>query len=334
MQQEKDLTRQATGDIAINLRWKELFVRFQAVLALVLLGVVLSVLTDRFLEISNLMNVARQASINAIIAAGATLVILSGEIDLSPGSVLALSGAISAGLVSSGLNPFLGILSGLGLGTVAGLVNGLLVTRFRIPSFIATLGMMTAARGLTLVYTGGRPVTVMDQTFAFAGDGYLGPIPMPIIIMAVVFVAGYVLLNYTLLGRYIYAVGSNEEATRLSGIDSSKIKLIAFAIAGLTAALSGIVVTGRIYSAQPTAGVGYELDAIAAVVLGGTSLSGGQGSIVGTLIGALIISVLSNGLNLLDVSSFYQQVVKGLVIVLAVLLDRWTKSGSLRYVGR
>ena len=301
---------------------RDLLRRFGIFIAFLLLVVVLSFLSDSFLTVGNLLNIARQVSINAIIAAGMTLVILTAGIDLSVGSVLAFSGAIIAGLLSAGQPLLVGIAAGLLLGAVLGLVNGLIVTRGGVQPFIATLGMLTIARGATLVYTDGRPITGLPDAFVWLGAGDVGRIPVPVIIMALVFVAAYVVLTQTVLGRYIYAIGGNEEAARLSGVNVTLYKTLAYVLSGVLAATSGIILTARLNSAQPTAGGGYELDAIAAVVLGGTTLAGGEGSITGTLLGAFIIGVLNNGLNLLNVSSFYQQVVKGVVILLAVLLDR------------
>ncbi len=296
--------------------------RYGIVLAFLVLMAVLSVLSPAFLAVSNLFNVAQQVSINAIMAAGMTFVILTAGIDLSVGSVLALSGAVMAGLLSTGKPVLLGILLGLGVGALLGLINGIVVTRGKVQPFIATLAMLTIARGLTLVYTDGRPITGLPDTFVWLGAGDVGRVPVPVIIMALVFGASYVILTQTPLGRYIYAIGGNEEAARLSGVNVQFVKTLVYATAGLLSAVSAIVITGRLNSAQPTAGSGYELDAIAAVVLGGTTLAGGEGSVLGTLLGAFIIGVLNNGLNLLNVSSFYQQVVKGVVILLAVLLDR------------
>ena len=296
--------------------------RYGIVLAFLVLMAVLSVLSPAFLAVSNLFNVAQQVSINAIMAAGMTFVILTAGIDLSVGSVLALSGAVMAGLLSTGKPVLLGILLGLGVGTLLGLINGIVVTRGKVQPFIATLAMLTIARGLTLVYTDGRPITGLPDTFVWLGAGDVGRVPVPVIIMALVFGASYVILTQTPLGRYVYAIGGNEEAARLSGVNVQFVKTLVYATAGLLSAVSAIVITGRLNSAQPTAGSGYELDAIAAVVLGGTTLAGGEGSVLGTLLGAFIIGVLNNGLNLLNVSSFYQQVVKGVVILLAVLLDR------------
>lgn len=294
-------------------------------LGLLLLGIALTILSDRFLTVNNLLNVARQISINAIISVGMTLIILTGGIDLSVGSIVALTGSITAGLLVSGQAILPAIFVGVLVGVLLGLFNGLLITRAEIPPFIATLGTMTAARGLTLVYTEGRPITGMEEAFRFLGGGYLAGIPVPVILMVIIFAATYVMLKKTRLGRYIYAIGGNEEAARLSGINTKKILLSVYMLGGLLAGVSGIIMASRLNSAQPTAGISFELDAIAAVVLGGTSLSGGVGTIGGTLIGAFIIGVLDNGLNLLNVSSFYQQIAKGLVILLAVFLDKKRK---------
>lgn len=301
---------------------REVLRRYGILIAFVLMLVVLTFLSDSFLTVSNLLNVARQVSINAIIAAGMTFVILTAGIDLSVGSALAFSGAIIAGLLSTGKPLLVGIGGGLLLGAALGMVNGLVVTRGGVQPFIATLAMLTIARGATLVYTDGRPITGLPDAFVWLGAGDVGRIPVPVIIMALVFLAVYVVLTQTVVGRYVYAIGGNEEAARLSGVNVVFYKTLAYVISGILAAVSGIILTARLNSAQPTAGSGYELDAIAAVVLGGTTLAGGEGGIGGTLLGAFIIGVLNNGLNLLNVSSFFQQVVKGVVILLAVLLDR------------
>jgi len=291
-------------------------------LGLILLALVLTILSDRFLTVNNLLNVTRQISINAIISVGMTLVILTGGIDLSVGSIVALTGSITAGLLVGGQALLTSVLIGMMVGALLGLCNGLLITRAEIPPFIATLGTMTAARGFTLVYTEGRPITGMGESFRFLGGGYIAGIPVPVILMVIIFALAYIVLKRNRLGRYIYAIGGNEEAARLSGINTKKILLSVYVLGGLLAGFSGIIMASRLNSAQPTAGVSFELDAIAAVVLGGTSLSGGVGTIGGTLIGALIIGILDNGLNLLNVSSFYQQVAKGFVILLAVFLDK------------
>ncbi|MGP3779471.1 ABC transporter permease [Halanaerobium saccharolyticum] len=301
----------------------EILNRFKTGIGLLALVIVLSFMSPYFLTVPNLLNVVRQVSIIAIISFGMTMVILTGGIDLSVGSMLAFAGAISAGMiVNTGLNVYLAILIGLAAGTALGLFNGLAVAKAKLPAFIVTLAMMTVARGFTLIYTNGRPISGFDETFRFLGAGYIGAIPVPVIIMFLLLIVIYILLKKTPLGRYIYAIGGNEKATKLSGINTDKIKIAVYALNGFLAAVSGIILTSRLNSAQPMAGEGYELDAIAAVVLGGTSLSGGSGTVIGTIVGALIIAVLNNGLNLLNVSSFYQLVAKGGVILLAVFLDR------------
>lgn len=296
-----------------------------SLIGLLLIMIVLSVTADNFLTVDNLFNVLRQVSINALIAFGMTFVILTGGIDLSVGSILALSSALTAGLMAGGTDTWLAVIVGLLVGIVMGAVNGLLVAYGRLAPFIVTLATLTVFRGLTLVYTDGKPITGLNKDFAFMGKGYFLQIPMPIIWMIIAFAVLYIVLKHTTFGRRVYAVGSNEEATWLSGISTTRVKVMVYSISGLLAAVSGLILTSRLNSAQPTAGATYELDAIAAVVLGGTSLSGGKGRIVGTLVGAVIIGVLSNGLNLLEVSSFYQQVVKGAVILVAVLFDRSKK---------
>lgn len=289
---------------------------------LIAICLIISFLTPRFYTPSNLINIARQISMNTIIAVGMTFVIIGGGIDLSVGSVVGLVGVITTGMIKSGLGIPAAILIGLLCGGLVGLINGLITARFRIPPFITTLAMMTIARGFALVYTDGRPIWDLPKEFDFIGGGYFGLIPVPVVIMALVLIGAYVVLSQTKFGRYVYALGGNEEAARLSGINTKKIKVIIYTITGALTALSGIILASRLSSGQPTAGTGYELDAIAAVVLGGTSLTGGKGTIFGTLIGALIIGVLDNGLNLLNVSSYYQLVVKGVVIVVAVLMDQ------------
>ncbi len=292
-------------------------------LGLGLLAVVLSVLSPDFLTTNNLFTVLRQVSINGLIAFGMTFVILTGGIDLSVGAMLAFAGAITASLLACGHSVGLAVAAGIGIGAVLGLFNGLLVSWGRVAPFIATLGSMTLVRGLTLAFTQGRPISVDNAGFAMLGDGYLAHlIPLPVLWMFVLFLLSGLLLRGTVFGRHVFAIGGNEEASRLSGVHVRLVKLGVYGLSGLLSGLAGVVLTSRLYSAQATAGTGYELDAIAAVVLGGTSLSGGRGWLTGTLIGALLIGFLNNGLNLLGVSSFYQQVVKGAVILLAVLLDR------------
>ncbi|UYP06854.1 ribose ABC transporter permease RbsC [Priestia megaterium] len=293
-------------------------------LGLFILIVIVSILNPSFLEPLNILNLLRQVAINALIAFGMTFVILTGGIDLSVGSILALSSALMAGMIVSGVDPILAILIGCVLGAVMGTINGLLITKGKMAPFIATLATMTIFRGLTLVYTDGNPITGLGENYYFQlfGRGYFLGIPVPAITMVLAFAVLWVILHKTPFGRRTYAIGGNEKAAFISGIKVPKVKVMIYSLAGLLAALSGAILTSRLNSAQPTAGTSYELDAIAAVVLGGTSLSGGRGRIVGTLIGALIIGTLNNGLNLLGVSSFYQMVVKGIVILIAVLIDR------------
>ncbi len=293
-------------------------------LGLFLLVVIVSILNPSFLEPLNLLNLLRQVAINALIAFGMTFVILTGGIDLSVGAILALSSALTAGMMVAGVDPIVAILIGCILGALMGMVNGLFITIGKMAPFIATLATMTIFRGLTLVYTGGNPITGLGDNYLFQlfGRGYFLGIPVPAITMILAFVFLFVLLHKTPFGRKTYAIGGNEKAALISGIKVPKVKIMIYSLSGMLAALAGAILTSRLNSAQPTAGTSYELDAIAAVVLGGTSLSGGKGRIFGTLIGALIIGTLNNGLNLLGVSSFYQMVVKGIVILIAVLLDR------------
>jgi len=265
-----------------------------------------------------------------VIATGMTFAILIGGIDLSVGSVLAICGAVAATLIASGMDALLAVLITLLLGLGIGLVNGILISKGRLQPFIATLGTMTLLRGFTLVYTQGKPISANgaadSAVFSKIGTGYFLHIPIPIFIMIIVFIIAYYILRHLRMGRYIYSLGSNEEATMYSAIKTDNVKLFVYGSVGLLAALAGIIVTARLGSAQPTAGAGYELDAIAAVVLGGTSMSGGVGTISGTVIGALIIGLLNNALNLLQVPSYYQDVAKGIVILIAVLLDRKQKA--------
>jgi ribose transport system permease protein len=280
-----------------------------------------------FLTVGNLLNVMRQVSINAVIAFGMTLVILLGGIDLSVGSILAVSSVVIADLLQAHCNPGLATLTGILAGALLGTVNGLIVTKGRVAPFIATLGTMTMLRGLALVLSNGSPISGFSSNFfSLVGDGYVaGLVPIPVVWMLAVFAIFWFVMRQTVFGRHIYATGGNAEAAALSGVKTDQVQIWVYTICGATAAMSGVILTSRLNSAQPTAGAGYELDAIAAVVLGGTSLSGGRGWIFGTLVGALLIGVLNNGLNLMGVSSFYQQVIKGGVILLAVLLDRGGK---------
>jgi len=296
------------------------------VIAVIILMAVITIINSNFLTANNLLNLLLQVTSNALIAFGMTFVILTGGIDLSVGSILALSSALTAGLLGSGMPVTLAILISLILGCILGMMNGLLISYGKLAPFIVTLATMTIFRGATLVYTNGNPITKgLSDTFLFQflGQGYIVGIPFPVIIMFIVFIVLYVLLHKTAFGKSVYAIGGNEKASYISGVKLNKVKIIIYSISGIMASISGLIITSRLSSAQPTAGASYEMDAIAAVVLGGTSLSGGKGRILGTLIGALIIGVLNNGLNIIGVSAFWQQVVKGVVILIAVLIDRF-----------
>ncbi|WP_083461783.1 ABC transporter permease [Thermanaerothrix daxensis] len=294
----------------------------------ILLAIVLgfAVLAPEFLTVNNLLTVALQSTLVALAAIGMTLAIITGGIDLSVGSVAALSGALAAGLATrGGLGTYPGLLIGLMAGAGMGLLNAVMIVWGRIPPFVATLASMAIARGLTLVYTQGRPIAGLDRAFTFWGSESLLGVPMPVWVLLVVAVLVHLLLSQTALGLHIYAIGGGEETTRLAGVNVGVVKVCVYVISGATAALSGLILTARLWSAQPNIGVGLELDAIAAAVLGGSSLAGGVGGIPGTLAGAFIIGVLSNGLNLLEVPSYNQQVIKGLVFILAVMLDYFIK---------
>ncbi|MCU8508820.1 ribose ABC transporter permease [Vibrio vulnificus] len=308
---------------------KEWLIEQKSLIALLFLIVVVSFLNPNFFTVDNILNILRQTSVNAIIAVGMTLVILTAGIDLSVGSVLALCGAFAASLVAMEVPVLIAVPTALLAGAALGAISGVIIAKGKVQAFIATLVTMTLLRGVTMVYTDGRPIstgfTDTADAFAWFGTGYALGIPVPVWLMVIVFAAAWYLLNHTRFGRYVYALGGNESATRLSGINVDKVKIGVYAICGLLAALAGIIVTSRLSSAQPTAGMGYELDAIAAVVLGGTSLMGGKGRIMGTLIGARIIGFLNNALNLLDVSSYYQMIAKAAVILLAVMVDNKNK---------
>ncbi len=307
--------------------------RFQSLFALGIMIVALAILSDKFLTVDNGWNILRQISVNLCLSIGMTLVILSGGIDLSVGAILALAGAIAAGLLKSGVP--LGafgvkleftasgaIVAGVLVGALAGWFNGFVITRFLLPPFVATLGMLSVARGLTMLWTGGFPITSLGAGFGYIGTGSFLGMPMPVWIMGALIAVFVVVTRRTCFGRHIYAVGGNERAARLTGLNVGRIKIAVYTLAGALAGIAGLIVTARLDSAQPNAGLGYELDSIAGVVIGGTSLSGGRGSVGGTVLGCLIIGVLNNGLFLLNVSPFWQQVIKGIVILIAVAIDK------------
>jgi ribose/xylose/arabinose/galactoside ABC-type transport system permease subunit len=290
-------------------------------IALAILMAALSIAKPNFLTVANLVNLVRQISINGILATGVTFVLLTGGVDLSLGSVVALAGVVAACFAHPDQSVFVGVLAGVAAGTLCGAVNGWVVARGRIAPFVVTLGMMTAARGLALLISGGKPVSNLSTAFTRIGGGDVVSVPVPIVIFFAVAVLAHIFLNNTRLGRYVYAAGGNRNAALASGVNVSGIKIIAYTLCGTLAGLAGVVLASRITTGQPNAGIGYELDAIAAVVIGGTSLNGGVGGVGGTILGALLIGVLNNGMDLLNVSSYYQQVLKGLIIVGAVWLD-------------
>lgn len=305
--------------------------RYGIVLALLLLCVILAVVSEHFLTTRNILNVLRQSSINGILAVGMTFVILTRGIDLSVGSVVALAGVVAASYattsstatVAGGPYPAAGAIAvGIAVGMGAGAVSGIVVARFAVPAFVATLGMLSAARGLTLLYSGGRPVPALTPEFRWIGTGDILGIPLPVVLFAIVFGVAWWVLDYTRFGRCVYAVGGNPHAAKVSGIKIGRIRFSVYVVSGALAALGGMILAARTGSALPQAGIAYELDAIAAVVIGGTSLAGGVGRVTGTVIGALLIGVLNNGLDLLGVESYYQQVFKGVLIVAAVMLDQ------------
>ena len=295
--------------------------------ALAALMIGLSAAHPNFVSLGNLINLVRQISINGILAVGVTYVLLTGGVDLSLGSLVALTGVIAAMFAHPGQHAVMvPIAAGVAGGALCGAINGFLVTRGRMAPFVVTLGMMTSARGLALLLSGGRPVSNLSPAFTGIGSGDFAGIPAPTWILLTVAAVAHVFLRRMRLGRHVYAVGGNESAARASGVHVSTVKLICYTICGAMAGLAGVVLASRITTGQPNAGIGYELDAIAAVVIGGTSLNGGSGGVGGTILGALLIGVINNGLDLLNVSSYYQQVIKGLIIVGAVWLDRSKKS--------
>lgn len=297
-----------------------------AFVGLLILSFMLSVISPYFLTKTNIFNVLRQVSVISIMAIGMTYVIITDGIDLSVGSILALASTVTALLLLEEVSLAVSILAGLAIGLVCGFTNGILiVSRVKMPPFISTLAMMSVARGLTLVITGGMPIYGMPPIFSKIGAGYLWEIPIPVIIMLVIYVFGTYFLNCTRTGLHFFAIGSNEQAAHLSGINVSRVRLTAYIISGVLSALGGIILSSRISSVEPVAGQGYELDCIAAAVIGGTNMSGGAGSLIGTFIGALVMGVLRNGLNLLDVSTYWQQVVIGVVIAVTVVIGTLRK---------
>jgi ribose transport system permease protein len=310
--------------------------KFQSLLALGLMVAALALTTDSFFTVGNGLNVLQQICVNLCLSIGMTMIIVSGGIDLSVGSMLAFSGAVAAGALTKGfavpgtdlLVEFTtsgSIMVAVGVGAALGWFNGMAITRFKLPPFVATLGMLSVARGLTMLWTGGFPINNLGDEFGYMGTGRLFGVPMPVWIAGSLVAVFVVVMKRTRFGRQVYAVGGNERAATLSGLNVNRIKLLVYTIGGMLAGVAGLLVTSKLNSAQPNAGMSYELDSIAAVVIGGTSLNGGRGTIIGTVLGCLIIGVLNNGLVLLGVSAVWQQVIKGLVILVAVAVD---KAGS------
>jgi len=314
-------------------RLKGIISEYGIVLVFFLFCAVLAFASPYFLKPKNLINVLRQVSINGLLSIGMTFVILTGGIDLSVGSILAFSSVVAASFVSTAFPgrteaaPIgIAILASMGVAAVLGGVNGILVSRMKVPAFVATLGMLSMGRGFTFIYTDGMPIPKIDPSFLVIGQGTIfGFVPLPVVIFIIAFGVAWVVLYKTRFGRYVYAVGGNEKSAKVSGINTKLIIFFVYVISGVLAAIGGLILTARTTAGLPQAGQSYELDAIAAVVIGGTSLSGGQGDLRGTLFGALIIGVIGNGLDLLGVSSYYQQVIKGAIIVGAVLLDSFRK---------
>ncbi|GAB4568479.1 MAG: ABC transporter permease [Anaerolineae bacterium] len=313
--------------------------RFGAFFFLILLCIIFAILEPAFLTPINIFNVLRQVSIYGLLAIGMTFVILTAGIDLSIGSLLALAGLVGAAVEKGGTGLLTGaaageaagyglpaaIASAIAVGLVGGLLQGLAISKLKVPPFIVTLGGLSAFRGAALVFSHGQPISAFREEYRFWGQGMIGPVPVPVIIFLTFAVIAFIVLRYTRYGRYVYAVGGNQEAARLSGLNVDAIILSVYVITGFFAGLSGFVLSARLNSAEQVAGVGYELTVIAGVVIGGTSLFGGEGGIFGTVVGILLIGVLSNGLTLLNVSSYYQQIIIGLIIVFAVFFDQWVK---------
>ncbi len=313
-------------------RAKNIMTKYGMLVALIFLCVIITLLNENFIRPQNLINILRQVSTIGIVAFGVTLVIISGGIDLSSGSIVAFSGVITASLVQlepniwTGLasgNLILGLAGGLIAGILAGAINGTIIALTKIPPFIATLGMMQIARGATLVFSSGRPIDKLLDGYLYIGTGSIFGIPIPVVIYLLLGIIAAIILKKMRIGKYIYAIGGSEQAAKVCGINIARVKIFIYSFAGMMAGFSAIILTARVSSGNPTAGEGYELDAIAAAVIGGASLSGGIGSIFGTVIGALIIGVLNNGLTLLNVSPYLQQIIKGIILIGAVMADAY-----------
>lgn len=321
------MTEKTANQMTKRLNGKDLFNKYGILMVFLILFVLLTIITNTFFTSRNLINVLKQVSINGIISVGMMCVLLTGGIDLSVGSIVALSGIVATTFAHPGEYPVIvPVILGILAGAACGVVNGTLVAFLNLPAFIATLGMLSVASGVALVLSKGRPISNLSDQFRYIGGGTILGLPILIYILAAVFLIGYLILSWTKFGRYLYAIGGNEEAAKASGLSVARIKLFVYMISGICAGLAGTVLASRINAGQPNSGEGYELDAIAAVVIGGTSLNGGIGKVSGTILGVLIVGVINNGMDLLNISSYYQKIVKGSIIVLAVLLDRITKN--------
>ncbi len=313
----------APDKAGVNFKWLVHSPLALPLIGLIVVSVLMGFASENFFSVSNIMNVLRQVSIVGILAVGMTFVILTGGIDLSVGAVMALSGTIAAGLmVNAGLPGWVGLLAGFGVGVGLGLFNGVMVAWGRMPAIIVTLATMGIARGLGLLYSGGYPISGIPSWISWFGIGRIGIVPVPVIVMVLIYALAWLLLQRTSFGRHVYAIGGNELAAKLSGVKTRIVKLAVYGISGLTSALAALILTGRLMSGQPNAGVGFELDAIAAVVLGGTAIAGGRGLILGTLIGAVLLGILNNGLNLMGINPYLQDVIKGFIILLAIYIGR------------
>lgn len=294
------------------------------IIVLLLIGIMLSILSPVFLTTDNLITVLRQISTNMYLALGMTFVMILGGIDLSVGSIVAMCGTLIVGfIVTNGIPMIPAIILGILIGTFLGFVNGIVIAKFQVPAFIITLATMNVARGIAYVYSGGRSTRIVDDSFNRIGTGYIGFLPLPVLYMIILIFIFIILLNKTEFGTYVYAVGGNRESARLSGVPIKKVEIIVYTLSGFLSAFAGLVLCSRLYSGQPSVGDGYELDAIAACVLGGVSMAGGVGRISGTIFGVIVIGIINNGLNLMNVSSYWQLIVKGFIIAIAVLIDSY-----------
>ena len=328
----KETAVSESGNVFARIRemgFATIYRKYGTILIFVGIFILASLLNETFLTTGNLTNVLRQVVVVSLLACGVTFIIILGHIDVSLGSVVALTGTLAASVMSMTQSIPLALAAGIGVGILVRFNNGFVVTYFKIPSFIMTLATTTVARGVVLLYTAGVPVTNLGD-FKVIGQDSVGPIPISVLILLAVIAISWVLLNRTVFGRHVYAVGGNSKAALASGINTDRVIRRAFVFNGILVAIAGIVLMSRINSGQPAAGVAYEFDAITAVVVGGTSLMGGTGTITGTVIGAMIIGVINNILNLMNVSSYWQQIVKGLIIAVAVILDVKTKSAGAR----